>query len=89
MSLHKSLTVSVRYPETEKKEEYLFERTEYGGYVYGNGSAVVIHKDGAYHDVVDTRYDKTVTYDFDSWCENYLAHTIHSDFQGTPIRKEN
>lgn len=74
-----------RYDVTfEKAPEYAstFELylSEINSFKYGNGSCVVVRRNGEIIEAVDTRYEKGIKERFEEWCDEYMEAKFNKDF---------
>lgn len=64
-------------PEYNATYELTLEKS--CSFSYGNGTCVVVKRNGKLDDVLDTRYDKTICEDFNGWCDRYLQQKFNPD----------
>lgn len=67
----------------EKAPEYnaawSLELTGSGAFKYGNGTCVVVKREGKTEEVLDTRYNKGILQDFSAWCDDYMRTKFNPD----------
>ncbi len=66
-------------PEYNAEFEISLEKS--GAFSYGNGTCVVVKRNGKVDEAIDTRYDKAVSRDFDKWCADYLKDKFNPDLE--------
>lgn len=80
-TMHAVRKFNVTFNEPKFNAVYEFERCKSGAFAYGNGSAVVVERNGKEHAFLDTRYNSAVMGDFTAWCKEWLIDNLNPDYE--------
>lgn len=70
------------HPEYNAEYELSLEKS--GSFNYGNGTCVVIKRDGKMVEAIDTRYENMT--DFYLWCDSYMERKFDRSYNPVIVR---
>lgn len=76
----------VTFNQPEFNAVYEIIREKSAAFAYGNGSTVIVLRNGKRDNLIDTRYDRDVMEDFDRWCDIYINNCFAREFE--PVIKK-